>query len=55
MSVLIQMNCFIFLFLNAAGLAYWKTFLLLLNILLYCLPSLGVVISFMLKSALLIN
>lgn len=54
-SVLIQMNCFHFPFLRCSRARLLKTFLLLLNILLYCLSTLGVVISFMLKSALLIT
>ena len=44
-----------FFFLDKVQLHYWKAFLLLLNILFYCLPTLGVVISFILKSAMLIN
>lgn len=46
---------FIFLFLDKEGLHSGRAFLLLLNMLLYCLPILGLVISFLLKSAVLIN
>lgn len=54
-SVLIQMNCFHFPFLRCSRARLLEDFSFAFKHLLYCLSTLGVVISFMLKSALLIT